>query len=304
MGTTVSLRSKTIGDAITELAELFNAHELFFGHGMETAYDEAAYLVSFVAEIPPDFGSEQQRLPLQSAQLSKLEALAEQRIHSRKPLAYLLGKTWLAGYPFLVSEKVLIPRSPISEWIPRQFQPWVNPTEVHRVLDLCTGSGCLGILAAHNFEKANVDLIDIDPNALELAKANIRLHGLERRVFAYESDLFEELASQQYDIIVANPPYVPFDEKNELPKEYGHEPEHALYADQDGLAIAEKILARASDHLSPHGILVLELGYSVGSFARKHPAVSMIELELERGGEGVLLFQRDDCVSFAKNTMP
>ena len=216
-------------------------------------------------------------------------------------MAYLLGQTWLAGQPFYVNEHVLIPRSPIAELIDEQFAPWWAPAhDPQWILDLCTGSGCLGILAAMQFDHARVDLSDVDSAAITVATRNISLHQLEDRVTPYISDVFTQLPTRQYDIILANPPYVPECQQSALPNEYHHEPAHALFAGADGLEIAEQILLSASEYLSHQGILVIEVGQSAQALQQRFLQHNFIWLDLERGGEGVCVLNYAECCRIAE----
>lgn len=298
--TSISLTSKTAKDAVQEITEKLQKHSLCYGHGMLTPLDEAAYLVSFVLELPPDFNPTEQNVTLSQEQRMHMQELLRERIDMRKPLAYILGKTWLAGIEFLVDERVLIPRSPIAELINKRFSPWWPSTkEPSTILDLCTGSGCLGVLAAKQFERSQVHLSDIDKQALKLAKHNVVANQLEQRVTAILSDVFTQLPKHQYDIIIANPPYVPLSEQSVLPIEYKHEPAHALFAGEDGLEIAEQILLAANEYLNREGILLLEVGQSAQTLQAHFPYHNFTWLELEQGGEGVCVLTHEECCTIA-----
>lgn len=212
-------------------------------------------------------------------------------------MAYLLGEAWFAGLPFYVDERVLIPRSPIAELILQQFQPLLNEAP-GRVLDLCTGSGCIGIATALVFPEASVDLSDISEEALQLAARNIDRHGLQSRVSAVQSDLFAGLQGK-YDLIVSNPPYVSAEEVADLPPEYQREPSLGLLSDDEGLAIPLQILRQAPDYLSDNGLLILELGYTWPLLAERYPDLPVVWLEFDGGGEGVLAIGRDALIRAA-----
>ena len=292
----IILRCATVQEAVVEISACLQKHPLFYGHGLESPLDEAAYLVSFVTELPPDFCLQTACGNIAQDERLRMQEILEQRIKLRKPLAYLLGHTWLAGQKFFVNEHVLVPRSPLAELIEAQFLPWwSSPHNPEWILDLCTGSGCLGILVAKQFENACVDISDIDPEAIRVAQRNISLHQLEQRVTPYISDVFAQLPLRQYDIILANPPYVPVGEQPELPSEYQHEPAHALFAGEQGLDIAERILLDASEYLSHQGLLVMEVGQSAHALQRQFLHHDFIWLELERGGEGVCVLSRAEC---------
>ena len=252
MQNSIALECKCVTDAVHEIAHLLQKHPLNYGHGIQTSVDEAAYLVSFVVGLPPDFGEESAAKLLDHAHVDRLQEIVHKRIFSRIPLAYLLGETLLSGMKFFVDENVLIPRSPIAEMIENRFFPWLTEKQpVRRILDLCTGSGCLGILAALEFGHSQVDVSDIDSKALKVANRNIIFHGLQSRINVVLSDVYEQLPGHQYDIIIANPPYVPVSEQIDLPSEFSHEPAHALFAGEDGLDIAKRIICGACQFLEP-----------------------------------------------------
>lgn len=293
------LKNTTVKDAVHKIAAYLLEHPLSYGQGIESPLDEAAYLVSFVVGLPPDFYLPEQNQGIQLAHQQVILDKLRARVESRKPLAYLLGETMLAGYSFEVSEDVLIPRSPIAELIEQQFFPWWRSgKEARTILDLCCGSGCLGILAAMHFPEAKVHLSDIDAKALEIAQNNIKRHDLAGRVSTVLSDVYAQLPVQTYDIILSNPPYVPMHEQSELPGEYHHEPAHALFAGLDGLEIAKKILPDATQYLAPEGILVLEVGQSAQALQQYYSHHNFMWLELEHGGEGVCILNYDECASF------
>ncbi|TXH70751.1 MAG: 50S ribosomal protein L3 N(5)-glutamine methyltransferase [Thiothrix sp.] len=279
----------SILDFIRWGASQFRAAELSFSHGMASALDEAAYLVLHSLHLPIDTPELYFASQLTQAEKQKVLDILERRIIERKPAAYLSNEAWFAGLPFYVDERVLVPRSPIAELIEKQFYPWTDETQVAQVLDLCTGSGCIGIACAYAFPQAEVDLSDISTDALAVAKINIERHGLQAHVQAIESDLFANLTDKRYDLIVSNPPYVDAAEIAEMSSEFQHEPLLGLAAGVDGLDITHRILAHAREHLSDQGILIVEVGNSQFALTEAYPEVPFQWLEFERGGDGIFL---------------
>jgi ribosomal protein L3 glutamine methyltransferase len=284
---------ETLRDYMRWGASRFLEAELSYGHGMSSAVDESVYLVLHALNLPPDMPDTWFDTRLSSDETTAVFELLRRRVEERKPAAYLTGEAWFCGLPFHVNENVLVPRSPIAELIEARFSPWLEADSVHRVLDLCTGSGCIGIASAYAFEQAEVDLADISAEAIDVAWENIHMHGLDGRVRAIESDLFSELANQTYDLIVSNPPYVDADDMAVLTDEYRHEPELGLAAGDDGLDIVLRILNEAAEHLNPGGILVVEVGNSEWALNELLPEVPFLWLQFERGGQGVFLLTRD-----------
>ncbi|MEM8843409.1 MAG: 50S ribosomal protein L3 N(5)-glutamine methyltransferase [Pseudomonadota bacterium] len=294
MNESIKLTSIQLRGLIDEVSILLESQSLSFGQGLQSARDEAAYLVSFVAGLPPDFSFDMDNKVLTKQEIELIEQHLEKRIFQRQPLAYILGQTWLSGVPFLVNQNTLIPRSPIAEMIRDRFVPW-RFEQPKRILELCTGCGCLGILAALEFENAKVDITDIDQQALNVAHENILLHKLEKRVIALNSDVYDQIPPSQYDIILANPPYVPQSECAYLPAEFKYEPVHALFSGQDGLDIPKRILTGATQFLAPNGILILEVGQSAMNLQVCYPQHQFTWHELDDGGEGVCVLTRDEC---------
>ncbi|HBD11355.1 MAG TPA: 50S ribosomal protein L3 N(5)-glutamine methyltransferase, partial [Porticoccaceae bacterium] len=251
---------KTVGDYLRFGEQAFIQAGLYFGHGTDNAWDEAVVLLLHTLKMPPDSPASLLDQPLSRAQADQTLELFSRRIRERVPAPYLTGETWFAGLPFHVNTDVLIPRSPIAELIEQAFQPWLQQSPAS-VLDLCTGSGCIGIACAHAFPEAQVELLDLSFDALAVAEENIEQHEVGDRVIALQSDLYAA-ASGKYDLIVTNPPYVDADDMACLPEEYHHEPEIALAAGNDGLDLVHTILSEAKEYLTDDGLLVLEVGNS------------------------------------------
>jgi ribosomal protein L3 glutamine methyltransferase len=291
MVTTAPKDLTTIRDLIRWGASRFNAAGLSFGHGTDNAFDEARVLLCHALHLPFQFAADYLGARLTDSEREAVGALFAQRIDTRKPAAYLTHEAWFAGLSFYVDERVLVPRSPMAEWIERGFAPWLEADEVDRVLDLCTGSGCIAIACAAHFSNAEVDAVDVSAEALEVARQNVARHDLEDWVHLFQSDLFETLPTEQYQLIISNPPYVGLDEMQTLPDEYRHEPEIGLRADKGGLDIVARILAQAGDYLSDDGILVVEVGNTEEMLVECFPDVPFVWLDFERGGHGVFLLE-------------
>ncbi|MCU0834926.1 MAG: 50S ribosomal protein L3 N(5)-glutamine methyltransferase [Chromatiaceae bacterium] len=288
----------TVQDFIRWGASRFNAAGLFFGHGTDNAIDEATNLVLFALHLPPDLPAMYRDCRLTEAERASVAELLERRIVERKPAAYLTHRAWFAGLEFHVNEDVLVPRSPMAELVEAGFDPWVEPERVRRVLDLCTGSGCIGIAAAVHLPDTQVDLADISDGALAVASLNVALHGLGERVRVIQSDLFAELHGQRYDVIVSNPPYVSAAELAALPPEYHREPSLGLLAGETGLEIVLRILCEAPRYLQEGGILIVEVGSAALELEQRFPDLPFLWLEFERGGEGVFLINREQLLEF------
>ncbi|MCC6296443.1 MAG: 50S ribosomal protein L3 N(5)-glutamine methyltransferase [Pseudomonadales bacterium] len=285
----------TLRDFVRWGASRFTEAGLWFGHGTDNAWDEAVVLVCAALYLPLDSGA--RALDARVTRNEKLRVLEylERRVTERVPAPYITGEAWFAGLRFQVDERVLVPRSPFAELVEREFRPWLTAAP-ERILDLCTGSGCIGIACALAFPDAEVDLVDISLAALEVADGNIAAHRVERRVRTLESDLFEEL-DQAYDLIVCNPPYVDADDYADLPDEYRCEPELALAAGVDGLDVVRRVLRDAPDWLEDEGLLFVEVGNSAAALEERFPDIGFTWVELERGGDGIFVFSREELLA-------
>lgn len=288
----------TLRDYVRYAISRFNAAELFFGHGTSGALDEAAALVLHALHLPYDLPGGYFQSVLTTDERKQVLELIERRIKERQPLAYLTHEAPFAGHQFYVDERVLVPRSPIAELIEAEFTPWVEPERVTRILDLCTGSGCIAIACALAFPDAQVDAVDISVEALEVADINRRRLDVEGRVRSVCSDLFVGLKGERYDIIVSNPPYVSLAEWQSLPQEFHAEPRLGLESGPDGLDCVRRILAEASEHLNEDGILVVEVGSAAEALVRAFPDVPFCWLEFERGGDGIFLLTAEQVRAF------
>jgi len=291
----------SIVDFIRYGASRFSGAGLTFGHSYDNALDEATHLVLHVLHLPHDLSPAYGSARLTAEEKKQILALVEQRVRERKPVAYLTGEAWFAGLKFKSDERALVPRSPLAESIQNGFSPWLDGVAVHRALDLCTGSGCIGIAMAVHNPDWHVDLVDISDAALALARENIHFQNVEERVRAIKSDLFSGLDGEVYDLIVSNPPYVTEQEFAALPPEYSHEPSLGLRAGDDGLDFALKILEQAPSYLSEEGRLIVEVGESERALTKLLPKLPLNWIEFEVGQMGVFEIERHELVAHAKS---
>lgn len=287
----------TLRDLMRFSVSRFCEAGLFFGHGSDNAWDESAYLLLHTLHLPLD------RLePFMDARLTSDERQAalhiiKRRITERLPAAYLTHEAWLGDFRFYVDQRVIVPRSHIAELLREQLSPWVDdPWAVGRVLDLCTGSACLAILAANAFPEAQVDAVDLSPDALAVAQRNVDDYHLGERVRLIESDAFTALAGERYDVILSNPPYVNAESMATLPDEYRREPQLALASGEDGLDFTRLILKQAALHLTPKGILIVEIGNNQAALEAAFPEKSFTWLDTSAGDEFVFMLRREDLV--------
>ena len=290
-----------VGDLLRETTLRLRSARLHFGHGTASARDEASWLVGHVLGIHPGDVHLHTKHQATSRQLARIRRLAERRIRERIPLAYLLKEAWLDGRTFHVDRRVIVPRSYISELLREKLRPWVR-RPVRRVLDLCTGSACLAILAALAYPKAKVDASDLSAAALEVARINVDRYGLARRIRLLRSDLFRAIAGERYDLILTNPPYVDARTMCSLPKEYQHEPRGALAGGEDGLDFVRRILDEAAAHLAPNGWLVCEVGDSRRALERAFPLLSFTWPETSEPDACVFVLEREQLP--VRNILP
>ena len=292
----MSAELATIIDFIRYGASRFGAAGLSFGHSYDNALDEATQLVLHALHLPHDIGPAYGQARLLAEEKQAVLALFQRRIDERIPACYLTGEAWFAGLSFKSDPRALVPRSPIAELIESGFEPWLGGREVHRALDLCTGSGCIGIAMAHYQPEWEVDCVDLSDDALALAAENVaRLEA--RNVRLLKSDLFSALDGEVYDLIVSNPPYVTHAETDALPPEYAHEPERGLRAGDDGLDLVLEILRDAPAHLSAEGLLVCEVGESEHALVDLLPELPFAWVEFKVGQMGIFVISRDEILA-------
>ncbi|MFM7523893.1 MAG: 50S ribosomal protein L3 N(5)-glutamine methyltransferase [Betaproteobacteria bacterium] len=281
---------QTLRDLLRHAVTRFNTAQLYFGHGSDNAFDEAAYLLLHTLKLPLDQLEPFLDARLTTDEIQTLLGLIERRANDRVPVAYLTNEALLGSYRFYVDERVIVPRSFIAELIPEQFQPWIaEPDEVSHVLELCTGSGCLAIMLADAFLNARIDAVDLSTDALQVAEENITHYALQGRITLHHSDLYDQIPNKKYDLIVTNPPYVNSASMNKLPPEYRAEPQMALAGGEDGMDLVRRIVAGAKERLTPHGVLVVEIG---NEFVHAEAALADLELtwlSTSAGDEAVFL---------------
>ncbi len=285
----------TVRDWLRFAVSRFNEAKLFFGHGSDNAFDEAVYLILHTLHLPLDQLEPFLDASLTHGESEEVQAVIERRVRERIPAAYLTNEAWLGAHRFYVDERVIVPRSFIAELLNEQLAPWLeNPDDVGRALDLCTGSGCLAILAALAFPNADVDAVDLSKEALDVAAKNVADYGLTDRVELIESDLFAALDGRRYDVILSNPPYVNAESVAALPPEYQAEPALALGSGEDGLDATRQILAHAKQHLNPGGLLVVEIGHNRDVLEAAYPTLPFTWLDTESGDQFVFMLRRED----------
>lgn len=289
----------TIRDWIRYAVSQFEASDIFYGHGTDNSYDEAVWLVMSGLHLPTETLENFLDASITTVERTNLAALIEQRVTKHTPTAYLVKEAWLHDFKFYVDERVLVPRSFIAELLlDDSLAPWIEfPEMIESAADLCTGSGCLGILLAHSFPEASVDVIDISPDAIDVANINIANYGLEEQVTAIESDMFTALAGKTYDIIISNPPYVDAPSMAELPTEYRNEPQLALGSGSDGLDHTHTILHEAADYLTDEGVLIVEIGHNRDAVLNAYPNTAFTWLEVAAGNQFVFLLTKEQLLA-------
>lgn len=289
---------ETLRDWLRYAVSRFNQAGLSFGHGSATAYDEAVYLLLHTLHLPLDRLEPFLDARLATAERSELAALLTRRIDERVPAAYLTREAWLGPFRFHVDERVIIPRSYIAELLPEHLAPYIrDPSAIKSALDLCTGSGCLAVLLAHAFQDADIDAVDISPDALAVAQRNVSDYGLAGRINLIRSDLFDNLPAKSYDLVISNPPYVTTVAMEELPREYLHEPALALAGGDDGLDAVRTILRKAPQFMQPDGVLVVEIGHNRATAEAAFPRMPFVWLSTASSDDSVFLLKREDIVA-------
>jgi ribosomal protein L3 glutamine methyltransferase len=294
----------TIRDWLRYAVSRFENSDIFYGHGTDNAYDEAVWLIMSALHLPHDTLNNFLDAKLVSEERIKLAAFIDERISKHTPTAYLLKEAWLQGYKFYVDERVLIPRSFIAELLVNDgLQPWIEfPELVNSAADICTGSGCLGVLLADAYPDAEIDVIDISPDAIDVCNINIVNYGMQDRITAIQSDMFSALQvangnPKQYDLIISNPPYVDAPSMAELPAEYRNEPQLALGSGTAGLDHTHTILSEAANYLTDNGVLVVEIGHNRDALLEAYPDLPFTWLEVSSGDEFVFLLTKSQLTS-------
>jgi len=286
---------RTLRDVLRYAVTRFNESGLYFGHGQVDAFDEAVFLVMRTLNLPTERLDVFLDAYLTHAEINSLLQVIDLRVKKRMPAAYLLKEAWLQGYKFYVDNRVIVPRSFIAELLKDGLDPWIaEPTVVTDVLDLCTGSGCLAVIAADVFSKARVDAVDISKDALAVAKRNVVDYGLDDRINLVESDLFNNLASRRYDLVLCNPPYVTDASMARLPREYSHEPKLALSGGVDGMDVIKRLLREVRGYLKRGGLLVVEVGGERETVEQQFRDIPMTWLTTSAGDDMVFLTRQEE----------
>ena len=283
----------SIRDWLRYAVSRFEDSDVFFGHGTSNAYDEAVWLIFGFLHLPHDTIENFLDAHLTSKEKKDLSFLIEKRINDKIPTAYLLNEAWLRDYKFYVDERVIVPRSLIAESLSENLYPWIDdPEKIYSALDLCTGSGCLGIMMAHSFQNAIIDLVDISEKALQVAEINVNHYGLHDRIELIQSDLFDRLKGKKYDLIISNPPYVNQTSVDSFPMEFLKEPSMALGSGEDGLDHTIRIIHEAKQYLNDDGILIVEIGHNKEILLKKFPKLQFQWLDVSLGNDFVFMLEK------------
>ncbi len=290
-----SVSMLTVRDYLRFAVSRFNEAKLSFGHGSTNSYDEAAYLILHTLHLPLDQLEPFLDARLTESERTEVQNIIQRRVEHRIPSSYLTNEAFLGDFRFYVDERVIVPRSFIAELLREQLSPWIpDPLAIGSVLDLCTGSACLAIIAAHAFPNAKVDAADLSKDALAVAERNVADYDLHDRIELIHSDLFSELGERRYDLIISNPPYVDAESVNALPNEYLHEPKLALGSGDDGLDATRVILEQAAAHLSDNGILIVEIGHNREALEAAFPNLPFTWLDVSAGDQFVFMLHKND----------
>ncbi|MEY3785763.1 MAG: ribosomal protein glutamine methyltransferase [Pseudomonadota bacterium] len=283
----------SIRDWLRYAVSRFEDSDVFFGHGTSNAYDEAVWLIFGFLHLPHDTIENFLDAHLTSKEKKDLSFLIEKRINDKIPTAYLLNEAWLRDYKFYVDERVIVPRSLIAESLSENLYPWIDdPEKIYSALDLCTGSGCLGIMMAHSFQNAIIDLVDISEKALQVAEINVNHYGLHDRIELIQSDLFDRLKGKKYDLIISNPPYVNQTSVDSFPMEFLKEPSMALGSGEDGLDHTIRIIHEAKHYLNDDGMLIVEIGHNKEILLKKFPKLQFQWLDVSLGNDFVFMLEK------------
>ena len=283
----------SIRDWLRYAVSQFEDSDVFFGHGTSNAYDEAVWLIFGFLHLPHDTIENFLDAHLTSKEKKDLSFLIEKRINDKIPTAYLLNEAWLRDYKFYVDERVIVPRSLIAESLSENLYPWIDdPEKIYSALDLCTGSGCLGIMMAHSFQNAMIDLVDLSEKALQVAEINVNHYGLHDRIKLIQSDLFNGLEGKKYDLIISNPPYVNQTSVDSFPMEFLKEPSMALGSGEDGLDHTIRIIHKAKQHLNDDGMLIVEIGHNKEILLKKFPKLQFQWLDVSLGNDFVFMLEK------------
>ena len=283
----------SIRDWLRYAVSRFEDSDVFFGHGTSNAYDEAVWLIFGFLHLPHDTIENFLDAHLTSKEKKDLSFLIEKRINDKIPTAYLLNEAWLRDYKFYVDERVIVPRSLIAESLSENLYPWIDdPEKIYSALDLCTGSGCLGIMMAHSFQNAMIDLVDLSEKALQVAEINVNHYGLHDRIELIQSDLFNGLEGKKYDLIISNPPYVNQTSADSFPMEFLKEPSMALGSGEDGLDHTIRIIHEAKEYLNDNGMLIVEIGHNKEILLKKFPKLQFQWLDVSLGNDFVFMLEK------------